>query len=94
MGDVMSTSHGSYAEWAAKDGRREDLEFHVKRGGPTVLIPRDSSKTSLLHEAAGRGHVECVKVLLQYGECVCASCLSICSIIMHLSMSCPPPTPG
>jgi len=69
----MSTSHSSYAEWAAKDGRREDLEFHVKRGGPSVLIPRNATKTSLLHEAASRGHKECVKVLLQYGECTCGN---------------------
>ena len=85
----MSTSHGSYAEWAAKDGRREDLEFHVKRGGPNVLIPRDSSKTSLLHEAAGRGHMECVKVLLQYGECnwVCVSVLTCGAVCLWVKCS-------
>ena len=63
-----SVSHGWYAEWAAMEGRSEDLEYHIRCGGPNVYRPRNASRTSLLHLAAGNGHKECVAVLLEYGE--------------------------
>lgn len=67
MGGV--TSHSSFAEWAAKEGRSEDLEYHLKHGGSNVCKPRDLvSKITLLHLAASGGHTECVSVLLAYGE--------------------------
>lgn len=64
-----ATSHASFAEWAAKEGRAEDLEYHIRHGGPNVCRPRDVvSKITILHLAAGGGHKECVSVLLAFGE--------------------------
>ena len=66
-----ATSHSSFAEWAAKEGRSEDLEYHIKHGGPNVCKPRDLvSKITLLHLAASGGHKECVSVLLAYGKAI------------------------
>jgi len=63
-----TTSHSCYAEWAAMEGRAEDLEYHIRHGGPNVCRPRDASRTTLLHWAAGNGRKECVAVLLKYGK--------------------------
>ena len=64
-----ATSHANFAVWAAKEGRSEDLEYHVRHGGPNVCKPRDVvSKLSLLHLAASGGHRDCVSVLLTYGR--------------------------
>lgn len=63
------TSHSNFAEWAAKEGRSEDLEYHIRNGGPNVCKPRDVvSKVTLLHLAAAGGHKECVSVLLAFGR--------------------------
>ena len=64
-----ATSHASFAEWAAKEGRSEDLEYHIRNGGQSIFRPRDViSKVSLLHLAAAGGHKECISVLLSYGK--------------------------
>lgn len=64
-----ATSHANFAEWAAKEGRPGDLEYHIRHGGPHVCKPRDVvSKITLLHLAAAGGHKDCVSVLLTFGE--------------------------
>lgn len=66
----MGLSHPRFVNWAAQDGRVDDLVYHLQRAGkgslnPSALSPK---KRAPIHLAAIGGHSQCVKVLFDAGE--------------------------
>lgn len=83
----MGLSHPKSVNWAAQDGRVEDLVYHLQRAGNDSLKPSSLSpkKRAPIHLAAIRGHSQCVKVLFDAGksegECVGAASLACSDVV-------------
>jgi ankyrin repeat protein len=67
MGQGSSSYHeGRYAAWAAKEGRFEDLQYHLT-AGEDVRQYRDEERNTLMHYAAQGGYARCVEFLFLEG---------------------------
>ena len=66
MGQGSSAGEGRFAAWAAKEGRVEDLHYHLS-GGNEALLYRDEKGNGLMHYAAEGGYVKCLEVLVLNG---------------------------
>ena len=66
----MGLSHPRFVNWAAEDGRADDLVYHLRRSGKEVLNPYPPSpkKRAPIHLAAVAGRTQCVRVLYDAGE--------------------------
>ena len=64
----MGLSHSNQLSyWAAREGRSDDLVYHLREGGREVCLYRDKKGNTCLHAAAEGGHVACINVLLTAG---------------------------
>ena len=65
----MGLSHPRFVNWAAQDGRVDDLVYHLQRAGKDALYPSALSpmKRAPIHLAAIGGHFQCAKVLFDAG---------------------------
>ena len=81
----MGLSHPRFVNWAAQDGRVDDLVYHLQRAGTDSLKPSSLSprKRAPIHLAAVAGHSQCLKVLFDAGMgCIpCLRILSVCSCV-------------
>ena len=65
----MGSSYSSlFAAWAAREGRSNDLLYHLREGGREVCIYRDKKGNTCLHAAAEGGYVACIDILRAAGE--------------------------
>lgn len=66
----MGHSHPKLVSWAAQDGRVQDLVYHIQHSGKSSLLPssRSLKMRAPIHMAAVRGHVDCLKVLIDAGS--------------------------
>lgn len=66
----MGLSHPRFVNWAAQDGRIDDLVYHLQRAGKDSLNPSALSpkKRAPIHLAAINGHSQCVKILFDSGQ--------------------------
>ena len=72
----MGQSNPKFVSYAAQDGRVQDLVYHLGISGPNGLKPASGSEKNRtpLHLAAMGGFLECISVLYDAGERVCALC--------------------
>lgn len=75
----MGQSSPKLVSWAAKDGRSEDLIYHISTCGPDGLKATAGSekKRTPLHLAAIGGYIECISILYDAGKSYSAVLLSI-----------------
>ena len=66
----MGISSSSLVSWAAKEGRVDDLIYHLNRSDKIALKPsvHSTKKRSPLHLAAIGGHTQCISILYDAGE--------------------------
>ena len=58
-----SFSNPVFAVWAAREGRSNDLLYHLREGGRQVCTYRDKKGNTCLHAAAEGGYVACIDIL-------------------------------
>ena len=75
----MGQASPKLVSWAAKEGRVEDLIYHLNQTGPDGLKPAAGTekRRSPLHLAAIGGYVQCISVLYDAGM----QTVTMCSLL-------------